>query len=82
MNDDYKKLIYIYMFILHYTNLTDFDRRHLSLQYLTPSQFNLHFLRHEKLRLQVSQILKEQGLREKILVKDYRDNTRCILARF
>ena len=30
----------------------------------------------------VSQILKEQGLREKILVKDYRDNTRCILARF
>ena len=30
----------------------------------------------------VSQILKEQSLREKILVKDYRDNTRCILARF
>jgi len=30
----------------------------------------------------VSQILKEQGLREKFLVKDYRDNTRCILARF
>jgi len=58
MNDDYKKLIYIDIFILHYTNLTDFDRRHLSLQYLTPSQFNLHFLRHEKLRLQVSQILK------------------------
>ena len=30
---------------------------------------------------QVSQILKKQGFREEILVKDYRNNVRCILAR-
>jgi len=30
----------------------------------------------------VSQILKEQGFREELLVKDYRNNIRCILARF
>ena len=30
----------------------------------------------------VSQILKDQGFREELLVKDYRDNIRCILARF
>jgi release factor glutamine methyltransferase len=30
----------------------------------------------------VSQILKKQGFKEEILVKDYRDNIRCILARF
>ena len=30
----------------------------------------------------VSQILKEQGFKEELLVKDYQDNTRCILARF
>jgi len=30
----------------------------------------------------VSQILKEQGFKEELLVKDYRDNIRCILARF
>jgi len=30
----------------------------------------------------VSQILKEQGFKEVLLVKDYRDNIRCILARF
>jgi len=30
----------------------------------------------------VSQILKEQGFREKLLVQDYRNNIRCILARF
>ena len=30
----------------------------------------------------VSQILKEQGFRENFLVKDYRNNIRCILARF
>ena len=30
----------------------------------------------------VSQILKEQGFREELLVRDYRDNIRCILARF
>jgi len=30
----------------------------------------------------VSQILKEQGFKEELLVKDYRDNTRCILAKF
>jgi len=29
----------------------------------------------------VSQILKKQGLREELLVKDYRNNVRCILAR-
>jgi len=30
----------------------------------------------------VSQILKEQGFREHLLVKDYLNNIRCILARF
>ena len=30
----------------------------------------------------VSQILKDQGFREELLVKDYRNNIRCILARF
>ena len=30
----------------------------------------------------VSQILKKQGFKEELLVKDYRDNTRCILAKF
>ena len=30
----------------------------------------------------VSQILKKQGFKEELLVKDYRDNIRCILARF
>ena len=30
----------------------------------------------------VSQILKEQGFKEELLVKDYRDNIRCILARY
>ena len=30
----------------------------------------------------VSQILKEQGFREQLLIKDYQDNIRCILARF
>ena len=30
----------------------------------------------------VSQILKEQSFREQLLVKDYRNNIRCILARF
>ena len=30
----------------------------------------------------VSQILKDQGFKEELLVKDYRDNIRCILARF
>ena len=30
----------------------------------------------------VSQILKEQGFKEELLVKDYQDNIRCILARF
>jgi len=30
----------------------------------------------------VSQLLKEQGFREELLVKDYRNNIRCILARF
>jgi len=30
----------------------------------------------------VSQILKEQGFREELLVKDYQNNIRCILARF
>jgi release factor glutamine methyltransferase len=30
----------------------------------------------------VSQILKEQGFREELLVRDYRENIRCILARF
>ena len=30
----------------------------------------------------VSQILKEQGFREELLIKDYQDNIRCILARF
>ena len=30
----------------------------------------------------VSQILKEQGFREELLVKDHRNNIRCILARF
>ena len=30
----------------------------------------------------VSKILKEQGFREELLVKDYQDNIRCILARF
>ncbi|MDB9760450.1 peptide chain release factor N(5)-glutamine methyltransferase [Pelagibacteraceae bacterium] len=30
----------------------------------------------------VSQILKEQGFKEDLLVKDYRDNTRCIFAKF
>ena len=29
----------------------------------------------------VSQILKKQGFKEKLLVKDYQDNIRCILAR-
>ena len=29
----------------------------------------------------VSQILKKSGFKENLLVKDYRDNTRCILAR-
>ena len=31
---------------------------------------------------QVSQILEKQGFKEDLLVKDYRDNTRCILAKF
>ena len=30
----------------------------------------------------VSQILKKQGFREQLLIKDYQDNIRCILARF
>jgi release factor glutamine methyltransferase len=30
----------------------------------------------------VSQILKKQGFKEELLVKDYQDNIRCILARF
>ena len=30
----------------------------------------------------VSQILKEQNFREELLIKDYRNNIRCILARF
>jgi len=30
----------------------------------------------------VSQILKKQGFKEELLVKDYNDNIRCILARF
>ena len=30
----------------------------------------------------VSQILKKQGFKEELLVKDYKDNIRCILARF
>ena len=30
----------------------------------------------------VSKILREQGFREELLVKDYRNNIRCILARF
>ena len=30
----------------------------------------------------VSKILKEQGFREELLVKDYRNNIRCIIARF
>ena len=30
----------------------------------------------------VSQILKEQGFKEELLIKDYRDNIRCILARY
>ena len=30
----------------------------------------------------VSQILKDQGFREALLVKDYRDNIRCIIAKF
>ena len=30
----------------------------------------------------VSQILKNQGFREELLVKDYRNNVRCILAKF
>ena len=30
----------------------------------------------------VSQILKKQGFREELTVKDYRNNTRCILAKF
>jgi len=30
----------------------------------------------------VSQILKEQGFREELLVKDYRNNVRCILLKF
>ena len=30
----------------------------------------------------VSQILKEQGFKEEMIVKDYRNNIRCILARF
>jgi len=30
----------------------------------------------------VSKILKKQGFREELLVKDYRNNIRCILARF
>ena len=30
----------------------------------------------------VSQILKEQGFREQLLIKDHQDNIRCILARF
>ena len=30
----------------------------------------------------VSQILKKQGFKEEFLVKDYRNNIRCILARF
>ena len=30
----------------------------------------------------VSQILKDNGFREELLVKDYRNNIRCILARF
>ena len=30
---------------------------------------------------QVSQILEKQGFKEDLLVKDYRDNTRCILAK-
>ena len=29
----------------------------------------------------VSQILKEQGFKEELLVKDYRNNIRCILAK-
>ena len=30
----------------------------------------------------VSKILKKQGFKEELLVKDYRNNIRCILARF
>jgi len=30
----------------------------------------------------VSQILKKQGFREQLLIKDYQDNVRCILAKF
>jgi release factor glutamine methyltransferase len=30
----------------------------------------------------VSQILKKQGFREELLIKDYKNNIRCILARF
>ena len=30
----------------------------------------------------VSQILKKQGFKEELLVKDYRDNVRCVLAKF
>ena len=30
----------------------------------------------------VSQILKKQGFREELLVKDYQNNVRCILAKF
>ena len=30
----------------------------------------------------VSQILKDQGFKEELLVKDYRNNIRCVLARF
>ena len=30
----------------------------------------------------VSQILKKQNFKEDLLVRDYKDNVRCILARF
>ena len=30
--------------------------------------------------LKVSQILKDQGFRSRILVKDYQNNVRCIIA--